>query len=311
MEPGRAPLHDRRRNGARRLAGGRIARRHVPLDGEQARIGDRLQACRVARPERKPKQARPLRDGRERCGMRPGTLRLAQPGAHRPIGEAGPLDLAGELGAAEQARVAMRPAVRADLEQGIAQELLGTRGMREHPAAAGEERGLGALGPKVIDDAAVVAGGLTRRLAQIECERDQLLSGRQRHPADGTRGGPGRRRCRARLVGDAHGHRPMRAHREILARHGGQRGRPPAGGLQGGARVLGAGCRRDDERCGQGHDTANQGSNCHVSANRRSMPPGPEISYRLRPAAGRFAPRPGSAFAPRRSGSWLRLPRRP
>jgi hypothetical protein len=56
--------------------------------------------------------------------------------------------------------------------------------MSLHPFATGEERGLDALRPEKIDDAAVIARDVATGLAQIEGQRDELLPRRQFDPSD-------------------------------------------------------------------------------------------------------------------------------
>ena len=80
----------------------------------------------------------------------------------------------------------MPQAMTADLEQRIGDQLLRALGMGLHPFAAGEEGRLDALHAQKIDHAAVIPRHIAVLLAEIEGERDQLLSRRQLDAADRT-----------------------------------------------------------------------------------------------------------------------------
>src|SRR5262245_66508063 len=71
--------------------------------------------------------------------------------------------------------VEMAQSMAADLEIGVGNQLLGALFVGLHPFAAGEERGLHALGAEKVDDPPVIAGDVAVGLAEIEGECDELL----------------------------------------------------------------------------------------------------------------------------------------
>ena len=73
----------------------------------------------------------------------------------------------------------MAQSMTADLEVWIGNQLLRALFMSLHPFAAGEKRGLHALGAEKVDDSAVIASDVAVGLAQIEGECDELLAGRK------------------------------------------------------------------------------------------------------------------------------------
>src|SRR5215468_9314129 len=76
-------------------------------------------------------------------------------------------------------KVEMAQSMTADFEIGVGNQLLGALFVGLHPFAAGEERGLHALGAEKVDDPPVIAGDVAVGLAEIEGERDELLAGRK------------------------------------------------------------------------------------------------------------------------------------
>src|SRR5262245_26123064 len=64
--------------------------------------------------------------------------------------------------------VEMAQSMAADLEIGVGNQLLGALFVGLHPFAAGEERGLHALGAEKVDDPPVIAGDVAVGLAEIE-----------------------------------------------------------------------------------------------------------------------------------------------
>src|SRR5690242_9488609 len=66
----------------------------------------------------------------------------------------------------------MAQSMAADLEIRVGNQLLGALFVGLHPFAAGEERGLHALGAEKVDDPPVIAGDVAVGLAEIEGECD-------------------------------------------------------------------------------------------------------------------------------------------
>src|SRR5262249_11800558 len=71
--------------------------------------------------------------------------------------------------------VEMAQSMAADLEIGVGNQLLGALFVGLRPFAAGEERGLHALGAEKVDDPPVIASDVAICLAQIEGQRDELF----------------------------------------------------------------------------------------------------------------------------------------
>ena len=243
------------------LGPGRIPGRDIPLDREQALRGHLIQCLGVAGAVGKAEQAEPLRRllVRERAGARSGALLCLEFRANVFISELRVLDLVDERLSVQLAKVAMLPTVVGDFELCVGHQLLGTIAVRQCPLSTHEECRPDPVLAEEVDDAALIASNLERLLAEIECERDELLARRQLDPAHGatlhSRGEFGERALwRGNRLGS-----PMR---RALVRLGGKIKRAPACG----GRWIGLGrgrCGEDEEQC-KGKNETHENSTLHT-----------------------------------------------
>jgi hypothetical protein len=164
---------------------------------------DGLQRAIIAGAVGKAKKCEARRNAAHRIGRGRDALPSRQACAARLVGALRPEDLVGEALTLKAAQIAMGLGMVADLKQRIGDQLMRALLVRAQPFATGEKGGLDALLAQVVDDGPVVARDLSRLLAQIEGQGDELAIGGELDAADHAFGGGNGGKACERLWGGA------------------------------------------------------------------------------------------------------------